>query len=116
MKAWNAVGVKATATAAAIETDAPIAAVSAAIKASDIKVFKQYPNPVKNSFTLEFSQAKAGSTSVAVYSMSGTKVHQQTVAASQGANRVTIALPTLSAGSYIVKLNNENAITIQVKQ
>jgi bacillolysin len=117
-KAWNAVGVKATAAAAIIETDAPIAtAVSPALKAttSDAKAFRTYPNPVRNLFTMEFTQAKASRIYVTIYSMRGTKVYQQVVGASQGANRVTISLPPLSAGSYIVKLGNEEATTIQVE-
>ena len=46
---------------------------------------------------MEFTQVKAGSVYVTIYSMVGTKVYQQVVAASQGANRVTISLPSLSA-------------------
>ncbi len=117
-KAWDAVGVKATAAAAAVETDAPIAsAVTPALKSAigDTKVFKIYPNPVKNQFTMVFTQPKAGSVYVTIYSIGGTKVYQQVIAASQGANRTAILLPSLSAGSYIVKLNNEKATTIQVE-
>jgi len=117
-KAWNAVGVKATAATATIENDAPIAAVAnSTLKiANDVKVFSVFPNPVKNQFALEFTQAKAGKIYVDVYNMAGSKVHQQVVTASAGVNRITIALPSLSAGNYIVKLNNDKAITIQVVQ
>ena len=118
-KAWNAVGVMATTATAAIEADAPIATITShAIKTSvsNVNVFKTYPNPVKNQFTMEFSQVKAGSVSLTIYSMSGTKIYQQTVAALQGANRVSILLPSLSAGSYIVKLNNEKTTIIQVEK
>jgi bacillolysin len=117
--AWKAVGVKATAAAATIESDAPIAAVeSPTLKsaASDIKVFSIYPNPVKNRFTIEFTQAKAGNVYLAVYSMSGTKIYRQVIAAGAGANRVPVSLPSMSAGTYIVKLNNNKVKTIQVVQ
>ena len=117
-KAWNAVGVRATTGTAAIESDAPIATVaSPALKAatSGMNIFRTYPNPVKNQFTIEFTQSKAGSAYITLYSMSGAKVYQQVVAASQGANHAVISLPALSAGNYVVRLNNEKAAMIQVE-
>lgn len=64
--------------------------------------FAYYPNPVKEVLTLSYNDNITG---VEVYNLLGQLVLTQSV----NQNEVTVNMAKLSAGSYLVKVNSENA-------
>lgn len=112
--AWDAVGVAATPAVMGTGAQNLIAGTTPALGATPVTISRQYPNPVRNQFTLEFSNAKSQSSTIAIYSMSGAKVYQNVVGVNAGFNRINISLPQVAPGTYIVKMNNEKVSTLQV--
>lgn len=112
INAWNAVGVTTASSVAAEETSVIASSVSSLT--SPVTVTKQYPNPVKNTFTLEFSAGKASSSTISVYNMSGASVYRSVVSVNAGANMVKVSLPQATPGTYIIKMDNQKISTIQV--
>jgi hypothetical protein len=71
---------------------------------SNVKV---YPNPVRGSINVQFSEGWAGSATVAIYDAMGKKVRQQTTQATTTA----INISGLAAGIYTLKVSGNNANT-----
>ena len=68
-----------------------------------------YPNPVKNRLTISYTQNITG---IEVYNLIGQKVM---IANTASANSNTVDMSTLTAGTYLVKINTENGTkTIKV--
>ena len=74
----------------------------------DNNSFTAYPNPVKDVLNVSFTQ---NISNVAVYNLLGQQVLLKNVNATKG----QIDMSTLASGTYLVKVNSENAIkTIKV--
>lgn len=112
INAWNAVGVSGSSTLAA--GDNSVVASSVSSLTAPVTVTRQYPNPVTNAFTLEFSSSKSSTSTISVYNMSGTSVYRNVVSISSGANIVKVNLPKVTPGTYIIKLDNQKISTVQV--
>ncbi len=111
--AWDAVGVAASASVKD-NSSSLIVNATTSLTASPVTVNRQYPNPVRNSFTLEFASSSTQSNTLSVYSLNGAKVFQKTIAVAKGNNVVNITLPQVAPGTYLIKMNNEKISTIQV--
>ena len=112
INAWDAVGVTTGSSLVAEETSVIASSVSSLT--SPVTVTRQYPNPVTNAFTLEFSSSKASNSTISVYNMSGASVYRNVVSVNTGANMVKVSLPQATPGTYIIKLDNQKISTIQV--
>jgi len=111
--AWDAVGVTAPAPIAVI-TSTETAPVNTL--ANNVEVSSIYPNPVRYQFIIEFKDTKIGTRNIVLYNILGGVVYQKNITSVIGKNRVTVGLPNLTNGSYIIKINEIKAGIIQVKQ
>jgi hypothetical protein len=111
--AWDAVGVTAPAPIAVI-TSTETAPVNTL--ANNVEVSSIYPNPVRYQFVIEFKDTKIGTRNIVLYNILGGVVCQKNITSVIGKNRVTVGLPNLTSGSYIIKINEIKAGIIQVKQ
>lgn len=70
-----------------------------------------YPNPAKDSFTIEFQNSLAQVTELTVTSMNGEVAFRTDL--EQGVKSYTLATDGLSAGMYMVNLYNGNALQVK---
>lgn len=77
-----------------------------------------FPNPVTSSFTLQLSNAKAGTYNVQVLDMTGKVVVKQSLEVSGSTSASTINLSTFAAGRYHVIVEKDGVRTVKavVKQ
>ena len=72
-----------------------------------------YPNPATSNFNLRFEQSPNEDMKLSIYSVSGTLVKQQQLAAY--ANEYRVDIGELSMGVYFVKLISDNQIIFSSK-
>lgn len=71
------------------------------------KSIQAYPNPAVTNTQLSFNSPKATSLQVQLIDNVGRIVSNQTIQAKQGENKVTVEVANLSAGIYIINLNQD---------
>lgn len=77
---------------------------------SDTKVIRNlqlYPNPVKETFTLKFSTANAGSYLLQIFSLEGKLIQIQRENAQSGQNLIQLNSSSLSAGMYLLRIQTD---------
>jgi hypothetical protein len=67
-----------------------------------------YPNPATKNVNIFLNASKQTSYSVSIYDLQGRKLITQAGAANAGENNFTLDVHTLSAGTYLVKINYDN--------
>lgn len=65
-----------------------------------------YPNPAKDKLNISYSIKEGGNHTIQILDLLGKTVSNQTVRAVQGNNRISIDIPTLVAGTYLLTLSN----------
>jgi Secretion system C-terminal sorting domain len=72
-----------------------------------------YPNPVKNSLTVNINTEKTDVATVQISDINGKIVYTKTVALLEGNNNITVATGNFTAGNYIVKVQLSNEVIVQ---
>ncbi len=108
--AWNAVGV------AAGVAFSPISKTVSNVEnvIADVKVSRIYPNPVHNQFSVEFTDARPGSKTIALYTLAGELVFQKKINTVNGNNSFNVTIPAVVKGNYSVRINDQVAGVILV--
>jgi N-formylglutamate amidohydrolase len=75
-----------------------------------------YPNPSKGTFHIVINNKEEGQSIVTLYNMQGQLVFQKEMEQMQNVTDIKIALPSLSKGTYFLKLwNTKSAFASQIK-
>lgn len=75
-----------------------------------------YPNPVKNSLSLQLAASKQGNNVITVTNISGMVVLQQAILATGSLQNFNLNVSSLPRGTYIVKLNGESNTAKFIKE
>jgi subtilisin family serine protease len=67
-----------------------------------------YPNPSNGNFVIDYTAKTGEPVSVAVYNIAGAMVYSKFWQVSQGNNRMSISLPEVAKGMYVVKVKSPN--------
>ncbi|MBY0534648.1 MAG: M4 family metallopeptidase [Chitinophagaceae bacterium] len=73
-----------------------------------------YPNPARNTVTVRFVSQATAQKEINITDMLGRIVYRQRVAAVEGMNNVTISLPTINTGVYVVKVDQEQVSKLTI--
>lgn len=82
----------------------------------ELNSFAVYPNPVKNKLTLYVNAEKENRTELSMIDITGRMLFKQTVQIQKGVNTISVNIPTLPAGTYVVKLPGMPSAKVQVMQ
>lgn len=94
-------------TATGVETWGTLRTFANILKAADHRpasTTAAFPNPFVNELTVRFETQRAQAVTLRLYNALGQLVHQQSRSAGAGAQQLTLAVPTLSAGLYSLHL------------
>lgn len=77
--------------------------------------FTLYPNPARQGIVVEFMVAKPGNTTLSMYDVTGAKVKDLYLNSSlgNGEHRLTIELPDVPPGTYLIELTTPSGSSIQ---
>ncbi len=78
--------------------------------------FAVYPNPVKNKLTVYVNAENSSRTELSMIDITGRTLLRQPVQVQKGANTISVNIPGLPAGTYIVKMNGLKSTKVQVVQ
>lgn len=81
---------------------------------SELNSFVVYPNPVKNTLTVYVNAENSSRTELSMIDIAGRTMMKQPVQLQKGNNTVSVNIPKLAAGTYIVKMNGSKSTKVQV--
>jgi len=82
----------------------------------ELNSFAVYPNPVKNKLTVYVNSDKENRTELSMIDITGRMLFKQPVQIQKGVNTISVNIPTLPTGTYIVKLQGLQSTKVQVVQ
>jgi hypothetical protein len=81
---------------------------------SQLNSFTVYPNPVKNKLTVYVNAENSSRTELSMVDIAGRTMMKQPVQIQKGDNTISVNIPRLAAGTYIVKMNGLKSTKVQV--
>ncbi|MEO7487106.1 MAG: M4 family metallopeptidase [Ferruginibacter sp.] len=78
--------------------------------------FAVYPNPVKNKLTLYVNAERDSRSELSMIDIAGRIMMKQAVQIQKGSNTISVNIPRLAAGTYIVKMNGLRSTKVQVAE
>lgn len=86
-----------------------------AVDAQALSIDKVYPNPVKNSLTVDLTSATPGAVEVSLINILGTEVKKwNEFNLSQSSQKINLDLSDLKSGVYILKVTKQDQVRTQV--
>ena len=81
-----------------------------------VNSFAVYPNPVKNKLTVYVNAENSSRTELSMIDITGRTLLKQPVQINKGMNTISVNIPTLPSGTYIVKVHGLQSAKVQVVQ
>jgi len=81
-----------------------------------VNSFAVYPNPVKNKLTVYVNAENSSRTELSMIDITGRTLLKQPVQINKGVNTISVNIPTLPPGTYIVKVHGLQSAKVQVVQ
>ncbi|MBS1575916.1 MAG: M4 family metallopeptidase [Bacteroidetes bacterium] len=81
-----------------------------------VNSFAVYPNPVKNKLTVYINAENSSLTELSMIDITGRTLLKQPVQINKGINTISVNVPTLPSGTYIVKIHGLQTTKVQVAQ
>lgn len=87
-------------------------ALASSLHANNVTAF---PNPAKNSITVQFNAGKAGNNRIELNDISGRSLQTKTVTAIKGINKISIDVSNYTPGMYMITLTDDDHIKRTLK-
>jgi bacillolysin len=81
-----------------------------------VNSFAVYPNPVKNKLTVYINAENSSRTELSMIDITGRTLLKQPMQINKGMNTISVNIPTLPSGTYIVKIHGLQSTKVQVVQ
>ncbi len=79
-----------------------------------VNSFAVYPNPVKNKLTVYINAENSSRTELSMVDITGRTLLKQPLQINKGMNTISVNIPTLPSGTYIVKVHGLQSTKVQV--